>query len=528
MAVIFGFIDLEKIKKLLLSNTGKFVGSVLTGFIVSLSLAPVNMWVLAVAGFVLFLMLSMFFETKKQVFFCTLSFFTSYAFVTINWIEFVMADFGKIPSALAYFVVLLFCAFYIALPYALANTVAYKISHKKKSIYVMCFVPVAFILSDIFIYYFLTGFPWTYIGYGFVDSPLKNYAPITGVLGINLFVYLLCSALSLSVYRKYLFFPVAASILIVAVFLEGSSFVKRTEEPVNVVLVQGNVEQSVRNNGSNIRYILAKYWSLTADKIKQDSLIIWPESAISYPYEYIPNFISDIDTAFKDKGATLITGTLSYKSSAEVYNSIITLGNSHKEGTQIYSYNKRALVPFGEVVPFASLLRPLGSIFVIPNSSFCYGKTKQEPISTQKYSYTPAICYEAIFSDMIASLDSDRTNGIVMLSVDSWFGPTKGPVQHLNIARMRAMELQKPMLRATNSGITAYIDEHGKVVDLLPSDVEGVLETPFYPVYGQTVYSKIGNNFTYILSVLLLILGVVGLIRKDDPNAQIIEKMVRA
>ena len=528
MAVFFGFIDLEKIKKLLLSKTGKFAGSVFTGYVMSLSLAPVNMWVLGVAGMVLFLMLSMFFETKKQVFFCTLSFFSAYAFSSINWIEFVMADFGKIPSALSYFVVLLFSTFYIALPYATTNAIAYKFAHKKKSIYVMCFVPVAFILGDVYIYYFLTGFPWTYIGYGFIDSPLKNYAPLTGVLGINLFVYIMCAALSLSVYRKYLFFPVAASILIFAVFLEGSSFVKREEQSVNVAMVQGNIEQSVRNDGSNIRYVLAKYWQLSKDLIEKDSLIIWPESAISYPYEYLKNYISDLDSAFKDKGATLITGTLSYKGKDEVYNSIITIGQSHKTGSQIYSYNKRALVPFGEVVPFASLLRPLGSIFVIPNSSFTYGLENQNPINTGKLSFTPAICYEAIFSGLVSSLDSKDTNGIVMLSVDSWFGPTKGPVQHLNIARMRAMELQKPMLRVTNSGISAYIDERGNIVDKLPSDVSDVLKTTFYPVKGQTLYSKFGNLFTYILCVILLTMGVASIIRKDDPNAEIIEKMVRS
>lgn len=115
-----------------------------------------------------------------------------------------------------------------------------------------------------------------------------------------------------------------------------------------------------------------------------------------------------------------------------------------------------------------------------------------------------------------------------MLSVDSWFGPTKGPVQHLNIARMRAMELQKPMLRVTNSGISAYIDERGNIVDKLPSDVSDVLKTTFYPVKGQTLYSKFGNLFTYILCVILLTMGVASIIRKDDPNAEIIEKMVRS
>ena len=164
-------------------------------------------------------------------------------------------------------------------------------------------------------------------------------------------------------------------------------------------------------------------------------------------------------------------------------------------------------MPFGEVIPFKELLRPLGSVFDIPMSSFTRGSFIQEPIEINGLLYTPAICFEAIFPETVAAIDSEKTSGIIMVSNDTWFGPTKAPVQHLNIARMRAMELSKPMLRATNSGITAYIDEKGNVVSSLETDIEGVLKLDFKPVEGQSIYSKVHNIPLYILLLLLTALG---------------------
>ncbi len=124
-------------------------------------------------------------------------------------------------------------------------------------------------------------------------------------------------------------------------------------------------------------------------------------------------------------------------------------------------------------------------------------------------------------------MDSAETNGIIMVSNDSWFGPTQAPEQHLNIARMRAMELQKPMLRCTNSGITAYIDENGKVVDRLPSDQEGVLTVQFAPVKGQTFYSKYGTFTLFIIMLILLGFGIYGLKKKDDASKETLNKLIR-
>ena len=333
-------------------------------------------------------------------------------------------------------------------------------------------------------------------------------------------------AIALTALRRFLFLPIAAVILLLGIFLEGVSFVTPLKA-IDITMVQGNIEQQVRNDGSRTNEVVATYWDLTKDKIRKDGLIIWPESALPFALEYGTSLVEELNNAFKEKDSALITGILSTPDAGiHAYNSIIALGET-SDLLSITPYNKRELVPFGEIVPFADLLRPLGSIFVIPNSSFSYGDKVQEPIKVKGLEFTPAICYEAIFPETVKAMDSDKTNAIVMLSNDSWFGPTKAPIQHLNIARMRSLELQKPMLRDTNSGITAYINQFGKIEKVMPTDVASSIDFTFTPVSGQSLYSKIGNYGVLGIIVLLIVFGIVGILRKPDELQKQLNKLIR-
>lgn len=210
------------------------------------------------------------------------------------------------------------------------------------------------------------------------------------------------------------------------------------------------------------------------------------------------------------------------------YNSLLLLGQSD-ELADAQIYDKRKLVPFGEVVPFASITRQLGSIFNFPMSSFTAGAAKQQQmhlIERDLY-FIPAICYESIFPEAIAALYDDHTNGILMVSNDSWFGPTRGPEEHLAIARMRTLEMQKPMIRVTNSGITAYIDSMGKVVSALPRDTDGVLTVEMVPAKGNTPFMVVGNIPLYILLPLLLLIGWYLRSKEEDIQEQNFQELVR-
>ena len=210
------------------------------------------------------------------------------------------------------------------------------------------------------------------------------------------------------------------------------------------------------------------------------------------------------------------------------YNSLLLLGQSD-ELADAQIYDKRKLVPFGEIVPFASITRQLGSIFNFPMSSFTAGAAKQQQMHLLERDlyFIPAICYESIFPEAIAALYDDHTNGILMVSNDSWFGPTRGPEEHLAIARMRTLEMQKPMIRVTNSGITAYIDSLGKVVSALPRDTDGVLTVDIVPAKGNTPFMVVGNIPLYILLPLLLLLGWYLRSKEEDIQEQNFQELVR-
>lgn len=519
-------LDGSRLLNLVNSKWGGALCAIVLGVLLSCALAPFEIWPTAILAYSFLMMLLSVAKSKKKVFFTTLLFYASYATVSLTWLNFVMEGFGELPSVLSNFVIVLFSFLYIALPYAILNTLAFYLSKGKTAVFLISFMPVAFILSDFFTGWFLTGFPWLYPGYSCVEGPLKNFAPFIGVRGISALVYIMSGAIALTALRRFLFLPIAAVILLLGIFLEGVSFVTPLKA-VDVTMVQGNIEQQVRNDGSRTNEVVATYWDLTKDKIRKDRLIIWPESALPFALEYGTSLVEELNNAFKEKDSALITGILSTPDAGiHAYNSIIALGET-SDVLSITPYNKRELVPFGEIVPFADLLRPLGSIFVIPNSSFSYGDKVQEPIKVKGLEFTPAICYEAIFPETVKAMDSDNTNAIVMLSNDSWFGPTKAPVQHLNIARMRSLELQKPMLRDTNSGITAYIDEFGKIQKVMPTDVASSIDFTFTPVSGQTLYSKIGNYGLLGIIVLLILFGIYGNVRKPDKLKEQMNKLIR-
>lgn len=518
-------LDGARLLRLVNSKAGSFISAALLGAFYSLSIAPVSIWPTAVIAFAFLMMLLSVSQSRKRVFFLTLTYFAVFATVSLNWLNFVMEGFGQLPPLLSNTVVVVFSICYIALPYAVLNTVAFAMSKGRKAVFIICFMPLSFILADFVTGFLFTGFPWLYSGYSCTEGPLKNYAPLAGVRAISALLYIMSGAIALTALRRFLFLPVAAVILLLGILLEGISFVT-PQKSISVTMMQGNLEQSVSNDPAKVQQVVSTYYELTKDRLQKDRLIIWPESSMPFAIEYGKPLVSAINQELALSGAVLVSGILSVPDGKNAYNSIVTLGNSQDSALPPL-YHKRALVPFGEIIPFADLLRPLGSIFAIPNSSFSYGEKLQEPIKVLSHNFIPAICYESIFPELIQIMDSSSVNGIIMISNDTWFGPTKAPMQHLNIARMRALELQKPMLRATNSGITAYIDEKGNIASTCEADIKTRLDVEFVPVKGQTPYSRFGNLVLYIIMLLLLAFGIAGLFHKEDAAAEQINKLIR-
>lgn len=516
----------ERMLALLQSFKGALLASFVLGVIATLGYAPFNLWPFTTLSLAFMLWTLTIQEKPKMVFFIVFIYFISLNTTNLWWLNFVMQDFGQLPFIVSWLGVLLL-SIYLALPYSLLSFLVLKYFSKNIVAYILCFIPVIFLVSDIIVGYLFTGFPWVYLGYSTLGSPFETYAPLLGVRGINLMLVITAASIALAITRRFIFLPIAGVIFAFAIIFMGTSFTKDSEQSQSFTLVQGNIEQSLKWNAEQVVPTITKYMNLSDEYMdKRRNVVVWPESAIPLFIEQADPFIYTIVENAMFTNTHLITGIQHMDKNGHIYNTIANIhGKTTNENYELYK--KRHLVPFGEFVPFENLLRPLAKIFNFPMSGFTKGEYIQDNIKIGSINMIPAICYEAIFPELIASLDSKESQGILMVSNDSWFGLTRGPQEHLDIARMRALELQKPMIRATNSGITAYIGKDGKVIDSLPQNIDAILNIDFIGAKGETPFSALGEKITYFLSIIMLLLGILIYKRDFDPKKDALVSMVR-
>lgn len=187
--------------------------------------------------------------------------------------------------------------------------------------------------------------------------------------------------------------------------------------------------------------------------------VIWPEAAVPYPYHEALPLINQLDQHAKSKGTVFITGIIyddyiAYK----YYNAIIARGLGSGE------YFKQRLVPFGEYVPFEEQLRGLIAFFDLPTSIIHVGPFSRNGLNANGVSIAAAICYEIVYPDLIASLAQDK-DVILTISNDAWFGHSNGPLQHFDMARMRALETGRYVIRGTNNGLSGFIAPNGDIIN---------------------------------------------------------------
>jgi apolipoprotein N-acyltransferase len=189
------------------------------------------------------------------------------------------------------------------------------------------------------------------------------------------------------------------------------------------------------------------------------------------------------------------------------------LGKRHTDSTDgdyFYGhgnrYSKHHLLPIGEFVPLEGLLRKLAPIFDLPMSSFTRGAYVQPNLVANSYHLLPAICFEIAFPAQITANMTGATQLLLTVSNDAWFGDSIGPHQHLQIAQMRALEFGRPVLRATNNGVTATIDASGNISATVPQFTEAVLKDELRLSTGTTPYSRIGDKPLWLICGFLLFL----------------------
>lgn len=373
----------------------------------------------------------------------------------------------------------------------------------------------------------LTGFPWNAFGYALTEPlALAQTASLIGLWGLTFLAVAIFASPAVLIDgtsrgRRPWITPVMALAVLVAMGIFGA--VRLSLQPTTTVanvklrIMQPNLQQDVRFNYAAKAEVMQKYLTLSdrasgprSTGVRDASILIWPESAFPFFLTREADAMAQI-AELLSKGTVLITGSVRAPDLppglriTRAYNSIYVIDH---DGSVLSVYDKLHLVPFGEFLPYQDLMEKLGFVQLTKvQGGFIPGTRRHTMEIPNAPRALPLICYEAIFPGDVASGD-DRPGWIVNLTNDGWFGITTGPYQHLQQARLRAIEQGLPVVRAANTGISAVIDPLGRIVARLGLGQEGVLDSGLPSAIAPTAYARGGDIPAAIIVIAAFIFAV--------------------
>lgn len=408
----------------------------------------------------------------------------------VSWVYVSLHDVSGLAAPLALAATVLFCA-YLALFPALAGFLACRLASAE-------FWRNALLLAGLWTLtewlrgVLLTGFPWLALGYAQTPpSPLAGFAAALGVHGIGFLTTLFAAVLALD-WRRKDGLTLIIALLAAGQLLRAIDWTTPVGAPFKVSLLQGNIPQTLKWRPENLSLSLDAYLELARQH--PADLIVLPETAIPLFFDALPAGVLD---ALRQRGDVLLGIAVRHREGGYV-NGAVALTAGRNEPARPQSYAKRHLVPFGEYVPpgFAWFF----DLVQIPMADFSAGPPRQPPLALAGQKIAPNICYEDLFgSEILAQLPEATL--LVNLSNTAWFGRSLAQPQHLQIARMRALETGRMMLRATNTGITAAIAPDGRVLGALPPFTRGALVVEAQGFAGRTPYLRWGDALALALAI---------------------------
>jgi apolipoprotein N-acyltransferase len=379
----------------------------------------------------------------------------------------------------------------------------------------------------------LTGFPWNTFGYA-LTSPLvfAQGAALVGIWGLTfLAVIIFASPATLADDRaesRRRWIPLALGVAALAGLGSFGAFrlahtPTRLVDGVHLRIMQPNLQQDVRFNYAAKQQVLDRYIALSDRPSGPQSLgardvthLIWPESAFPFFLAREPDALAQI-TQLLHGGTVLITGAVRIgeptgSADPAVYNSIYVIDQA---GSLVSFYDKVHLVPFGEYLPFQRLLESLGLQQLTKQRGGFIAGDRRRLISVPGAPLAlPLICYEIIFPGEVTTKDR-RAGWIINVTNDGWFGISSGPYQHLQQARVRAIEEGLPLVRAANTGISAVVDPLGRIINSLPLGAEGVIDAPLPQPIGAPIYARLGD----VPAAMIVVISLLVLVRRRlQPN----------
>lgn len=480
--------------------------SLAAGALTPFSLAPYPHWWLGLLTLGLLADLLSRSTEKKYLFAHAFVFGLGYFAAGLYWIYHSIHVFGSAPVPLALLLMVIFIGFLalvFALPFLGLNFI------RCQKLRLLLGFPLFWAFGEWLRGWLLTGFPWLYIGYGHFDTWLIGWAPVGGVLLVGLLVAISSSigAYVLSQKRWQWSERLAQLLTIVAaLWLAGGAFntlnwTKALNQDVKVGLVQPDISLEKKWDPNYREPTMEILMALSEPLWGEVDWLFWPEAAIPDLYHRAHDILPLVDEQARIYDTHLVTGILYDDINAQkIFNSVVGLGKA--EGI----YLKQRLVPFGEYVPLEDWLRGLIDFFNLPNSFISRGYTQQSNIQMGSTILSSAICYEIVYPALVAK-QTRGAHAILTISNDAWFGDSVGPLQHFHMARMRAIETGRYVIRATNNGVTAIIDQRGNIIKRSKQFTPTYLKGTITPMEGSTPYMQWPDGL--FLCLLLLISSVI-------------------
>ncbi len=445
--------------------------------------------------------------------------------VGLNWIHISLFQYGDTPFLLAQLAVIalaLFLSLYWGgLAYLLGRLHQRNRGMESIALLYGVLFPLAALLMEALRSRLFTGFPWLAAGYSLTDTIFAE--PLfrsMGALASSFWVYLAAAFLLLFILALLTFFEkreikpirilllpnlLLASLLFSLILVMSTLWEEELtplESPLRVALLQGNVPQNMKFTEGAGQY-LYQYYEMTREVIDEVDLVIWPETALNDIYDPEQGLERSLHLLAQEKGKNIIVGLFTGSHFDRFYqNSLLSFGPT-LESSELY--HKRKLLPFGEYLPFRSLLDRMTD--AIPFSDLSSGEAHQPNFTLIDHGATASgsICYEAVFGEHLRQ-SAKESNLLINVSNDAWYDDSIGPWQHLEIARARAIEFGRPLARATNDGVTVLIDHQGKTLLEAPRFKQLALVGMLQPMQGETLYAKLGDWPYFIGGALLLLL----------------------
>jgi apolipoprotein N-acyltransferase len=424
----------------------------------------------------------------------------------VYWVIIVMGHYGHLPLPVSVSILILF-AIYLSIYPALF---AWGYSLTGKSLWgsfktAGLWVSLEYVRANI-----LTGFPWCLLGHTqYANLQAIQVADLVGAYGTS-FMIVLCSALIYGLIfekdpgRWKLEAPLALVILALAL---GYGFYRMSNSPapqgsVRVAIAQGNIDQSIKWNPAYQERTVQIYRRLTLQSRSfGPDLVVWPETAVPLFFQDREPLARSVLHTAREAGTHMIFGSPAYKRGKESVSFFNRAYLASPSGEILAAYDKVHLVPFGEYVPMKRFL-PFVQRLVVAAGDFLPGDTVT-PLNHPRAPAGVLICFESIFPELGRAMTENGAALLVNLTNDAWYGMSSAPFQHFSMAVFRAVENRRPVIRAANTGISAFILPNGKIVEQSDLFSEALLtkEIPL-PGSGLTLYTRYGDFFAIALTII--------------------------